>query len=174
MADVTAFLDHSPSRWLELRSQAGERVRLIRRSLGARGTGEPGSLGPVRRKQQLLSSNTLLSDRNPDPVLPDDLALKEAGKADFRVNLLLFKVAPAPCPANKIKEKKKRLKVDIFTGHSRISCGLSQNSQKSDKCSSQCKLHQDCPGWGMASLGCCLSLFCKKCCFSTHLKCFWN
>lgn len=173
MADVTAFLDHLPSRWSELRSQAGERAKLIRRSLGARGTGEPGSLGPVRRKQQALSSNTLLSDRNSDLALPDHLALKEAGKADFCVNLLLFKVAPAPCPANKIKEKKK-LKVHIFIGHSRISCGLSQNSQKSDKCSSQCKLRQDRPGWGMAFLGCCLSSFCKKCCFSTYLKCFWN
>lgn len=74
------------------------------------GLENPGSLGPVRRKQQPLGSNTLLSDRNSDQVLPDDLALKDAGKADFCVNLLFFKVAQAPCPADKIKEKKKSLK----------------------------------------------------------------
>lgn len=63
------------------------------------------SSGPVKRKQQSLSSNRRLPDRNLDSILAGDLALKEARNTDFCVNLLLFKSCP-PMLHQHIKEKK--------------------------------------------------------------------
>lgn len=60
--------------------------------------------GPVQRKQQPLSTNSLTREGFGPCALADDLAVKEARNRDFCVKLLLLKVAPL-CPINKLKKK---------------------------------------------------------------------
>lgn len=73
--------------------------------MGRRDWRAPESLGLAQEEAattqlQPLSSNRLLSGRNSNSVLSDDLVLKEARNTDLCVNLLPFKNCLLALPIN--------------------------------------------------------------------------